>query len=145
MATAIQNPKLRPPLTTPIPINTLQIPDEDAQRLRALVRASLSNLDRLSLDQIIHRAYRLGSERCHRAMAAKGQEDQPITLSEIERRAIEQAFASTRGDVLATAKLLGAGKTTVYRKLHGYGLLAPKYDYCPNCGCNLRIPLKLKL
>jgi DNA-binding NtrC family response regulator len=44
------------------------------------------------------------------------------TLREIERDAIRQALEITGGDRLRAAKLLGIGKTTVYRKIKEYDL-----------------------
>ena len=44
------------------------------------------------------------------------------TLQELERRAILQALEATGGDRLRAAKLLGIGKTTIYRKLKEYGI-----------------------
>jgi two-component system response regulator HydG len=43
------------------------------------------------------------------------------TLDEMERRAILRALRETNGDKLAAARLLGIGKTTLYRKLKEYG------------------------
>ena len=47
------------------------------------------------------------------------------TLEEMERRAILRALHETNGDKLAAARLLGIGKTTLYRKLKQYGPEAP--------------------
>jgi DNA-binding NtrC family response regulator len=47
-------------------------------------------------------------------------DDEEITLAELERRAIYRALQKTRGDKLAAARLLGIGKTTLYRKLKQY-------------------------
>jgi len=44
------------------------------------------------------------------------------TLQELEQRAILQALEATKGDRIRAAKLLGIGKTTIYRKLKEYGL-----------------------
>ena len=44
------------------------------------------------------------------------------TIQELEQRAILQALKATQGDRLRAAKLLGIGKTTIYRKLKQYGL-----------------------
>jgi len=44
------------------------------------------------------------------------------TIQELEQRAILQALKLTQGDRLRAAKLLGIGKTTIYRKLKEYGL-----------------------
>jgi len=43
-------------------------------------------------------------------------------LQDLERRAILQALERAGGDRLRAAKLLGIGKTTIYRKLKEYGL-----------------------
>jgi DNA-binding NtrC family response regulator len=48
-------------------------------------------------------------------------DDEELTLAELERRAIFRALRKTRGDKLAAARLLGIGKTTLYRKLKQYG------------------------
>ena len=47
------------------------------------------------------------------------------TLEEMERRAILRALRDTNGDKLAAARLLGIGKTTLYRKLKQYGAEGP--------------------
>ena len=44
------------------------------------------------------------------------------TLKEQERRAILQALETTHGDRPRAARLLGIGKTTIYRKLREYGI-----------------------
>jgi DNA-binding NtrC family response regulator len=46
--------------------------------------------------------------------------DEIVPLEEIERRAIFRALRETSGDKLAAARLLGIGKTTLYRKLKQY-------------------------
>jgi len=43
-----------------------------------------------------------------------------IPLEELERRAIMNALRETGGDKLAAARLLGIGKTTIFRKLKEY-------------------------
>jgi two-component system response regulator HydG len=54
------------------------------------------------------------------------------TLQELEQRAILQALEATKGDRLRAAKLLGIGKTTIYRKLKEYGL-EDVADSSPSC------------
>ena len=44
------------------------------------------------------------------------------TLQGMERQAILQALATTKGDRIRAAQLLGIGKSTIYRKLKEYGL-----------------------
>jgi two-component system response regulator HydG len=46
--------------------------------------------------------------------------DEVVPLEELERRAIVRALRETGGDKLAAARLLGIGKTTLYRKLKMY-------------------------
>jgi DNA-binding NtrC family response regulator len=48
-------------------------------------------------------------------------EEEVLTLSELERRAIFRALHKSNGDKLEAARLLGIGKTTLYRKLKQYG------------------------
>lgn len=50
------------------------------------------------------------------------------TLAELEREAILGAIRTLNGDKLQAAKLLGIGKTTLYRKLKEYGLANPAND-----------------
>jgi two-component system response regulator HydG len=51
--------------------------------------------------------------------------DELLPLEELERRAIFRALRETGGDKLAAAKLLGIGKTTLYRKLKQYESESP--------------------
>jgi DNA-binding NtrC family response regulator len=46
--------------------------------------------------------------------------DEVLPLEEMERRAILRALRESSGDKLAAARLLGIGKTTLYRKLKQY-------------------------
>ena len=46
--------------------------------------------------------------------------DELVPLEALERRAIFRALQETAGDKLAAARLLGIGKTTLYRKLKQY-------------------------
>jgi two-component system response regulator HydG len=48
-----------------------------------------------------------------------------VTLAELERQAILSAIRRLDGDKLLAARLLGIGKTTLYRKLKEYGILDP--------------------
>ncbi len=48
------------------------------------------------------------------------QNDELLPLDELERRAILRALRESGGDKLAAARLLGIGKTTLYRKLKQY-------------------------
>ncbi|GAC1678178.1 MAG: sigma-54 dependent transcriptional regulator [Candidatus Acidiferrum sp.] len=48
--------------------------------------------------------------------------DELVPLEELERRAILRTLRETSGDKLAAARLLGIGKTTLYRKLKQYNV-----------------------
>ena len=67
----------------------------------------------------------------HRAAAAAGEAEesdaapQVKSLAELEREAILGAIRTLNGDKLQAAKLLGIGKTTLYRKLKEYGIADP--------------------
>jgi DNA-binding NtrC family response regulator len=60
-----------------------------------------------------------------------GKADEPSTIvqvksiAELERQAILDAIRVLDGDKLKAAKLLGIGKTTLYRKLKEYGISDP--------------------
>ena len=47
--------------------------------------------------------------------------DELLPMEELERRAILRTLRETGGDKLAAARMLGIGKTTLYRKLKQYG------------------------
>ena len=47
-------------------------------------------------------------------------DDELVPLEELERRAILRALRESGGDKLLAARLLGIGKTTLYRKLKQY-------------------------
>ncbi|HTU35341.1 MAG TPA: sigma-54 dependent transcriptional regulator [Candidatus Acidoferrum sp.] len=48
--------------------------------------------------------------------------DDPLSLKELERRAVVRALREAGGDKVTAARLLGIGKTTLYRKLKEYEL-----------------------
>ncbi len=48
------------------------------------------------------------------------EKDELLPLEELERRAILRTLRQTNGDKLAAARILGIGKTTLYRKLKQY-------------------------
>jgi len=51
-----------------------------------------------------------------------GEESKIIPIAEMEKRAILTTIAQLNGDKLEAAKLLGIGKTTLYRKLKDYAI-----------------------
>jgi transcriptional regulator of acetoin/glycerol metabolism len=53
-----------------------------------------------------------GQERMRRARI--------LPIAEVERHAILNAVAEAKGDKLLAARMLGIGKTTLYRKLREY-------------------------
>ncbi len=54
--------------------------------------------------------------------ALLGPEDEVPTLAALERRAIDRALRVTSGHIGHAARLLGIGRTTLYRRLHDLGL-----------------------
>jgi len=83
------------------------------------------------LENVIERATALGEGRLieladlpinlHRSTGVHYQGDNEILgLEELERRAIFKTLRETDGDKLSAARLLGIGKTTLYRKLRKY-------------------------
>ena len=60
--------------------------------------------------------------------SADGEAPAVRTLSDLEREAILGAIRALNGDKLKAAKLLGIGKTTLYRKLKEYGIADPVED-----------------
>ncbi len=51
-----------------------------------------------------------------------GKESNILPLAQLEKQAILNALNQLNGDKLTTAKMLGIGKTTLYRKLKEYGI-----------------------
>jgi len=60
--------------------------------------------------------------------AAEQREPQVTPLADLERQAILAAIRTLKGDKLKAAKLLGIGKTTLYRKLKEYGIADCLHD-----------------
>lgn len=54
------------------------------------------------------------------------QKNEVVPLEEMERRAILRTMQETNYDKVATARILGIGKTTLYRKLKQYKVEAPE-------------------
>jgi two-component system response regulator HydG len=73
----------------------------------------------------------------HRQSQVQPQVEQPApqpdgpgvqTIADMERHAILTTIDKLHGDKLLAAKLLGIGKTTLYRKLKEYGVAAGDAD-----------------
>jgi two-component system response regulator HydG len=54
--------------------------------------------------------------------SAQTGEDRIVSIAEMEKQAILGTIHQLKGDKLLAAKLLGIGKTTLYRKLKEYGI-----------------------
>lgn len=117
-----------------------QLPHPDDVRIRGLLKSLASGM--IVPMELAERAYRMGSESCHRAMEvlADSQAAEPIDLSEMEKITISRALARTKGDKLLAARLLGIGKTTLYRKIAAYGIEPSHTIVCPSCGCEVKYP-----
>jgi len=55
-----------------------------------------------------------------------------LSLEEIEKRAIVDALAFTQGDHVKAARLLGIGRTTLYRKIRQYGIAFQRPPRAPS-------------
>ena len=69
--------------------------------------------------------YRLQSQQVSEVTAAaddSGTDAGILTIAEMEKQAILNTLRQLRGDKLTAARLLGIGKTTLYRKLKEYGI-----------------------
>ncbi len=91
----------------------------------AAVLASNAEIDVSDLPGRVRRA---GVELVPHGSASRGAkelrdiDDLPLTLEDLERWGVERALRDTDGRLTETAKLLGIGRTTLYRKLEKYGL-----------------------
>ena len=92
------------------------------------------------LENAIERAVALGSgpilqagdlPRIWNTAHLKTQETHELRLEDLERRAIFRALRESSGDKLAAARLLGIGKTTLYRKLKQYGADSTSHPQTP--------------
>ena len=79
--------------------------------LEGMRGAALKDATRLNVSEW----FRQASERVP-------EKNELLPLEELERRAILRTLRETSGDKLAAARILGIGKTTLYRKLKQYHL-----------------------
>ncbi|MEI9981457.1 MAG: helix-turn-helix domain-containing protein [Edaphobacter sp.] len=61
-------------------------------------------------------------ERTPRPEGIRGGDGEIVSIAEMEKQAILGTIRQLKGDKLMAAKLLGIGKTTLYRKLKEYGI-----------------------
>jgi two-component system response regulator HydG len=59
---------------------------------------------------------------------AIAQAEKVMPLADLEKQAILEAIRKLNGDKLLAARLLGIGKTTLYRKLKEYGIAEPSIE-----------------
>jgi DNA-binding NtrC family response regulator len=123
----------------PLLVNTFLEKFSDAQRpIRTISEDAMRRLmaydwpgNVRELENAIERAVALGtgpilhsgdlpSNLQHSSNERLPETDGVMPLEELERRAIFHALRETSGDKLAAARLLGIGKTTLYRKLKQY-------------------------
>jgi hypothetical protein len=57
----------------------------------------------------------------------------------VEKATIIKALARCKGDKLGAAKVLGIGKTTLYRKVAIYNIEPQPTMLCPTCGREIRL------
>jgi two-component system response regulator HydG len=61
-------------------------------------------------------------ERLEGRESASSSGGEIVSIAEMEKHAILETIRQLKGDKLMAAKLLGIGKTTLYRKLKEYGI-----------------------
>lgn len=114
------------------------IPETDLRQLKSLSRAARGGA--LDTQRLAERSYEMGSSACHDAIGRSLALPETLKLSELEKAALKKALEVT-GNPMAAAKLLGIGKTTVYRKARQYGFLTGTGPaFCPNCGRRMPRP-----
>jgi DNA-binding NtrC family response regulator len=122
----------------PLLVNAFLEKFSEAGRVRAISEEAMARLiaydwpgNIRELENAIERAVALGSgpilhvgdlpSSLHYAAGERTPHtDELMPLEELERRAILRALREAGGDKLAAARLLGIGKTTLYRKLKQY-------------------------
>jgi two-component system response regulator HydG len=67
-------------------------------------------------------AVREQEDRPERLEGTSGGGGEIVSIAEMEKHAILETIRQLKGDKLMAAKLLGIGKTTLYRKLKEYGI-----------------------
>ncbi|MGE5111205.1 MAG: helix-turn-helix domain-containing protein [Acidobacteriaceae bacterium] len=123
-----------------LPVIT-RFPPRDEMRIRALLKSWASGL--LVPMEFAQRVYEMGQQACHRAIesiAAAEPEEQSLNLSTVEKATVAKALALCKGDKFRAAKVLGIGKTTLYRKVAIYKIEPQPTMICPACGHELRRP-----
>jgi hypothetical protein len=65
--------------------------------------------------------------------------EEPLDLREVEKATIRKALLKCKGNKLDAARLLGIGKTTLYRKIATYDLDPLRTLRCPSCGCEISL------
>jgi transcriptional regulator of acetoin/glycerol metabolism len=94
----------------------------------------------LDAQRLAERSYAMGSFACHEAIGRSLTLPETLNVSELEKAALKKAL-EVAGNPMAAAKLLGIGKTTVYRKAKQYGFLTGTgAAFCPNCGRRMSRP-----
>ncbi|MEC9486790.1 MAG: sigma-54 dependent transcriptional regulator [Prosthecochloris sp.] len=96
----------------------------------AIQRTAISNRNRQEITAILHAgSHRQSKELCkapesplQTEPAVTSSQDGIIPLDEIERNAITEAYRICEGNPTKTARLLGIGRATLYRKLKKFGL-----------------------
>jgi len=82
-----------------------QLPQADHLRIQALIKSLASGM--IVPIELAERAYRLGSDSCHRAMddLTESLPEEALDLSKVERITINKALAKCRGEATQSLRL----------------------------------------
>jgi DNA-binding NtrC family response regulator len=96
-----------------------EIPVEDDKKLRGMARLFLrSGLDMVDMVEFAHGAYRIGRE----TEAQRHQCFLVGTMETYELLAVRRAMETCGNNPIKAARMLGIGRSTMYRKLQQFGI-----------------------
>ena len=115
--------------------SSLEFNSDEVGRVRQLAKL----LRRPGCDRALSDEFALQICNVGKAVAQRIHAEHGLALvrwDEWERAAIVDALTACKGSVLAAARRLGIGKTTLYRKVREYGILLQNHSACrcPLCG-----------
>jgi DNA-binding NtrC family response regulator len=89
---------------------------------RTRLSLSVKNAARTRMLETENRRLRSDLSRQHGSMISSYPTEMGLSMKDLERKAIKNALAATKGNVSKAARTLGLGRTTLYRKMSAFGL-----------------------